>query len=153
MVTSVWIVHRNLVGFLLSPLWKCGWGFILQYSEFSYWCRGASQVVNGVKNLHKRCGYYPWVGKIPWSRKWQPTPVFLPGKFERQATVHEVAKSQTQWRGWAWAWNWASQSTDCLSLKALTPGLWNPLLALAPEPCSQQLPPAHDCLHQGAEIG
>ena len=22
----------------------------------------------------------PWVGKIPWSRKWQPTPVFLPGE-------------------------------------------------------------------------
>ena len=22
----------------------------------------------------------PWVGKIPWRRKWQPTPVFLPGK-------------------------------------------------------------------------
>ena len=21
-----------------------------------------------------------WVGKIPWKRKWQPTPVFLPGK-------------------------------------------------------------------------
>ena len=23
----------------------------------------------------------PRVGKIPWSRKWQPTPVFLPGRF------------------------------------------------------------------------
>jgi len=23
----------------------------------------------------------PWVRKIPWSRKWQPTPVFLSGKF------------------------------------------------------------------------
>ena len=23
----------------------------------------------------------PWVGKIPWRWKWQPTPVFLPGKF------------------------------------------------------------------------
>ena len=22
----------------------------------------------------------PWVGKIPWRRKWQPTPGFLPGK-------------------------------------------------------------------------
>ena len=22
----------------------------------------------------------PWVGKIPWSRKWQPTPEFLPGE-------------------------------------------------------------------------
>ena len=22
--------------------------------------------------------FYPWVRKIPWRRKWQPTPVFLP---------------------------------------------------------------------------
>ena len=29
---------------------------------------------------HKRHGFAPWVEKIPWSRKWQPTPVFLPGK-------------------------------------------------------------------------
>ena len=28
----------------------------------------------------KRCGFIPWVGKIPWRRKWQPAPVFLPGK-------------------------------------------------------------------------
>ena len=25
-----------------------------------------------------------WLGKIPWSRKWQPTPVFLPGESHRQ---------------------------------------------------------------------
>ena len=46
---------------------------------------------------HKSCGFDPWVGKIPWSRKQQPTPVFLPGKSHGQwATVHGVAKSQTQ---------------------------------------------------------
>ena len=28
----------------------------------------------------KKNGFNPWVGKIPWSRKWQPTPVFLSGK-------------------------------------------------------------------------
>ena len=27
-----------------------------------------------------RPGFNPWVGKIPWRRKWQPTPVFLPGE-------------------------------------------------------------------------
>ena len=26
----------------------------------------------------------PWVGKIPWRRKWQPTPVFLPGESHGQ---------------------------------------------------------------------
>ena len=29
---------------------------------------------------HKRRGFYPWVGKIPWRREWQPTAVFLPGE-------------------------------------------------------------------------
>ena len=28
----------------------------------------------------RRCRFDPWVGKIPWRRKQQPTPVFLPGK-------------------------------------------------------------------------
>ena len=27
---------------------------------------------------HERPGFHPWHGKIPWRRKWQPTPVFLP---------------------------------------------------------------------------
>ena len=29
----------------------------------------------------RRLGFNPWVRKIPWRRKWQPTPVFLPGEF------------------------------------------------------------------------
>ena len=28
----------------------------------------------------KRSTFHLWVGKTPWRRKWQPTPVFLPGK-------------------------------------------------------------------------
>ena len=28
----------------------------------------------------RRCGFDPWVRKIPWRRNWQPTPIFLPGK-------------------------------------------------------------------------
>ena len=33
---------------------------------------------------HKRHGFDPWVGKIPWRRAWQPTPVFLPGESHGQ---------------------------------------------------------------------
>ena len=29
----------------------------------------------------------PWVGKIPWSRKWQPTPVFLSGELHGQRSL------------------------------------------------------------------
>ena len=44
----------------------------------------------------QRCGIDPCVGKIPWRRKWQPTPVFLPWKTHGQrslvATVHGAEK-------------------------------------------------------------
>ena len=29
---------------------------------------------------YRRCGLDPWVGKIPWNKAWQPTPVLLPGE-------------------------------------------------------------------------
>ena len=32
-------------------------------------------------------GLYPCVRKIPWKRKWQPTPVFLPGEFHGQRSL------------------------------------------------------------------
>ena len=35
----------------------------------------------------RRPGFDPWVGKIPWRRKWQPTPVFLPGKSHGQKSL------------------------------------------------------------------
>ena len=46
-----------------------------------------------VKNLPtnagdgKRYGFDPWVEKIPWSRKWQPCPVFLLGKLYGQRSL------------------------------------------------------------------
>ena len=35
----------------------------------------------------RRHGFDPWVRKIPWSRKWQPTSVFLPGKSHGQRSL------------------------------------------------------------------
>ena len=31
-----------------------------------------------------RPGFDPWIGKIPWRRKWQPTLIFLPGELHGQ---------------------------------------------------------------------
>ena len=33
------------------------------------------------------CEFDPWVRKTPWRRKWQPTPVVLPGKFHGQRSL------------------------------------------------------------------
>ena len=45
-------------------------------------------------------GFNPWIRKIPWRRKRQPTLVFLPGKFHRQSSLAGyspwVAKSLIQ---------------------------------------------------------
>ena len=35
----------------------------------------------------KPCGFNPWVGKIPWKRTWEPTPVFLPEKCYGQRSL------------------------------------------------------------------
>ena len=49
----------------------------------------------------KRPGFDPWVGKIPWKRKWQPTPVFLPGDLMDRgawrATVHGITRAGHDW--------------------------------------------------------
>ena len=34
-----------------------------------------------------RCGFNPWVRKIPWRREWQSTSVFLPGEFHGQRSL------------------------------------------------------------------
>ena len=82
----------------------CMYGFPwwLSDKEFTYQCR--------------RRAFNPWVRKIPWRRKWPPTPVFLPGKSHGQRSLagcspwdHErvghnsVSKQQTssflKWKG------------------------------------------------------
>ena len=71
-------MHSSMHGL---PWWLRWWIICLQ-------CRGPR--------------FDPWFGKIPWRRAWQHTPVFLPGESHGQrrgawqATVHGVAKSQTQ---------------------------------------------------------
>ena len=47
-----------------------------------------------------RPGFNPWIRKIPWRRKWQPTLVLLPGKSHRQRSLAGYSpwgcKSQTR---------------------------------------------------------
>ena len=46
---------------------------------------GGSAVKNHQQG--RRCRFDPWVGKNPWRRKWQPTPVFLPGESHGQRSL------------------------------------------------------------------
>ena len=45
-----------------------------------------SLVAQIVKNLPK-IQFNPWIQKIPWRRKWQPTPVFLPEEFHGRRSL------------------------------------------------------------------
>ena len=49
---------------------------------YPFECSWASRVIKIIKNqpTWERRGFYPWVGKIPWRRAWQPTLEFLPGE-------------------------------------------------------------------------
>ena len=72
--------------FLASFKWK--W-----YLETTVWAYGGFRSGSVVKRKNKstclcrRRGFDPWVRKIPWRRKWQPTPAFLPGKFHGQRSL------------------------------------------------------------------
>ena len=66
----------------------------------------------------RRCWFHPWVGKVPWRRKWQPTAVFLPGKSHEQrawwATVHWVTVRQ----------DWVTEHTAHIAVSLLDYTPW-----------------------------
>ena len=60
-----------------TPIWQ-SWGFPGGASGKEPACQ---------RRRHKRRGFNPWDGKIPWRRAWQPTPVFLPGESHGQRSL------------------------------------------------------------------
>ena len=54
---------------MVAPMWHSG-------KESTCQCRRL-----------RRHGLDPWVGKIPWRRKWLPSPVFLPGESHGQRSL------------------------------------------------------------------
>ena len=61
------------LGDSVTELKVCDWGFPGGGKGSACQCR-----------RRKRHGFAPWVGKIPWRRKWHPTLVFWLGKFHGQ---------------------------------------------------------------------
>ena len=62
---------------------ECGYLHVEGFSGFR---------LNGEESIcqcrrHRRCEFDPWVGKLSWRRKWQPTPVFLPGEAHGQGSL------------------------------------------------------------------
>ena len=87
-----WLLFHNELS--ISYWWSIGFfqGIMNRCKNYkSLWW--ASQLVLVVKNLPanagdaRDCEFDPWVRKISWKRKWQPTPVFLPGKSHGQRSL------------------------------------------------------------------
>ena len=53
-----------------------------QYTGLPRWLRGKESSFQ-----YRRCEFDSWLEKIPWRRKQQPTPVFLPGKSHGQRSL------------------------------------------------------------------
>ena len=60
----------------LHPVWPRIAKLFIQVQRICLQCR-----------RQRRHGFDPWVGKIPWRRAWQPTPVFLPGESHGQRSL------------------------------------------------------------------
>ena len=63
----------NKFGVVEFPKLSCGLPCWLDGKESACWSRG--------------CRFHPWVRKIIWRKKQQPTPVLLPGKFQEQSSL------------------------------------------------------------------
>ena len=66
----------------MTGVQTCALPIFLKYPDSNIYFMGVCIGSDGKESACKceTLGFNPWVGKIPWRRKWQPTPVFLPGK-------------------------------------------------------------------------
>ena len=82
MAATVPRVPKSLTGLSSTSLWSFMGAF-----QVALVVKNPPTMQLVVKNLPTMQEFNPWVEKIPWSRKWQPAPVFLPGKFHRQRSL------------------------------------------------------------------
>ena len=88
------LMHRQA----LAPISRASFSPRFCFQETIRLCLGVRFRLTGVEGFPHSCqericlqcrrpGFDPCVGNIPWRRKWQPTPVFLPGKFQGQRSL------------------------------------------------------------------
>ena len=85
--------------------------YTYQYFRLLMWCNGKESFCP--HRRYKRCGFHHWVRTIPWSRKWQPIPIFLTRKFHGQKSLvgsspwHRIGLDTTDHTStWTWTWTW-----------------------------------------------
>ena len=134
--TLIWITRQQYVSLICMcfPL-NVSWPSTLHIPQypivFLYISTRTSQVALIIKSLLANAGRYkrhssiPGLGRSPWRRVWQPTPIFLPGESHEQrsltgcspwghtvendwsAAIHGVTKSRTWLSDWT-ELNWSN---------------------------------------------
>ena len=85
----VWGLGNHIIGNLLckQKVWSNGvtWLFMHVWKT----ALGLCGLLRGKESAYqsKRCRFNPWVRKIPWRKKWQPTPLCLPGESHGQRSL------------------------------------------------------------------
>ena len=80
--------RRRVCRIVMGPQWTRKDMPIQRGKGFPRWQSGKESACQGRGYRgYKRCEVKPWIGKIPWTRKWQPTPVILPEKSHRQRSL------------------------------------------------------------------
>ena len=111
-------------------------------------------VKNQPANAGRRPEFDPWVKKILWRRKWQPTPVFLPGESHGQRSLagyspwgHRELESieQLSMR------RVSGLAAQMFSYRAPIPALFKPLRAVGSSVATSHLP--HKGSVQGSGLG
>ena len=77
----------------------------------------------------KRCGFHPWVGKIPWRRARQPTPVPLPGESHRQRSLGGYSHKESDMAEATWHAHIRKNKCKALSFLTCPLGIDCPLVA------------------------
>ena len=78
---NLWDIYTHKHTYVVWTLWISKSIHLWPYK----WLSGKEPICQCRR--HRKCGFDLWVRKIPWRRKWQPSPVFLPGKSLRQRSL------------------------------------------------------------------
>ena len=85
--------ERKLIRYLNFPpsqaaflIVNSAWVLTIYTRGFPWWLSGKESA-----SQCRRWGCSLWVGKIPWRRKWELTPVFLPGRFHGQRSLTDYS--------------------------------------------------------------
>ena len=99
---------------------------VYEYFRLPMWSSG-KESTSQCRRFRKG-GFNPCIKKIPWRKKWQPTPVFLPEKFHGQRSLagyiaHGVTES------WAWLGDYVCMNVSillCFFKEKCSSGIKNP---------------------------